>query len=262
LFWVVLGCFGLFTDISKKSRLFWLFWLFAKNTIPISNKIKKQKNTEKMQNKKFSIWAAMFHELYGENAMMGIAWVINSCYEKVPPLFLYGKAASGKSSFAHGLLSLWGRSYTVSLGNGTTLRDFKRLLQPQVPHPTDEEWLFDDQNYPDGAPILLDEWRDTKQGRKFIEAAKKADRPTIIAGQSDTEATGIIKLHFNQPQKNYNDQLFSQFWTAINNGDFVGAIKELPILDNMSLLNRIDAIIAYGIELPFTRQSLIHYKIK
>jgi len=30
----------------------------------------------------------------------------------------------------------------------------------------------------------------------------------------------------------------------------------------MSLLNRIDAIIAYGIELPFTRQSLIHYKIK
>ena len=99
----------------------------------------------------FADWADLYYQAYGDNGMVGIAFLIMTCFRDIviaqtrcsPMLFLFGQRGSGKSELAKSLLWLFGTGQdALSLEAGSTPKSFTRLLRQKT-----------------NATLLLDEWK-------------------------------------------------------------------------------------------------------
>lgn len=92
----------------------------------------------------FSNWASLFHKVYEEDAMYGIAFVFIAAFKdlvtkiaKCPLLYCYGPKGSGKSEFAESLMFFFfsGKNadgkliqgYNLNVGQGTPFSFFSRM---------------------------------------------------------------------------------------------------------------------------------------
>lgn len=85
----------------------------------------------------FKEWSALFYSVYGENGILGIAFVLYALFSDIvfdrtkaaPMLFLFGQRGSGKGTMANSMLYAWGSPQDpLMLGGASTVVGFMRKL--------------------------------------------------------------------------------------------------------------------------------------
>ena len=85
----------------------------------------------------FEEWADLFHKVYGDNGLLGIAYLIASVFRDIafgkyymfPHLFLFGQPKSGKSTMARSLFRVFffNQKQGFNLTSGTNVGLYRRL---------------------------------------------------------------------------------------------------------------------------------------
>jgi hypothetical protein len=178
----------------------------------------------------FNTWSKLFFEVYGENAMFGIAFYFFAIFSDfifdrtkgAPMLFLYGQRGSGKGTMANSLLALFGTPQDpIMLGGASTVVGFMRKLGQF-----------------NNALVWLDEYKNDI-GEKKIESLKNIwDRVGYERGVKDnsnrTQSTPVTSSAIVSGQEipNVEPALFSRMVLL----EFRAMQRDQTEVDNFNML--------------------------